>query len=261
MSKKGLSIIITTYKRSLSLLWLLRGLRKQNVNFPLEIIVLNDNPEIVIQKSLFGLLDKELKALDAKIINNKKNLGCSVRYSYVSEAKYQMVMFLDDDVKILSHLFLDNYVETLNQFGKNTILSAWCSRLCTKKGMIYSIPINFYTSHDRITKVDLVGPGISIFYKTLVSGELSKPPKKYWNIDNVWFPIMATVIKSSEKYYIPSKDLVSFSIFYRNLSAMWRGRHITQEKEEAIIGLIKEFNYDIDKCDKSNSNKLLLGKI
>lgn len=222
----GLSIIITTYKRTFSLKLLIKEIEKQKINSPLEVIVVNNNLKKIKITS---------KKIDLKIINNFNKNGCSSRYKIAKEnSKYKTIVFLDDDVKILSSLFLQKFKNFFDKKNTNDIVSSWCSILNPHQLDYFSAkPINFNNTNQE-KEVDLIGPGISILNKKILTNDITNLPEKFEGADNVWFSLQTSIIHKSKKYYFPSKDLIKFRLSYLNFSAMYRKDKVKNQKDSAV---------------------------
>lgn len=221
----GLSIIITTYKRNHSLKLLIKDLEKQILEFPLEIIIVNNNKKDIKIKS----------NLKIKIINNKNKNGCSQRYKLAeSLAKYKTIIFLDDDVHIIDRRFVSEFKNFHHKKSRVDIASSWCSSFDSNNLDYFSAkPINF-NNFDSEKEVDLIGPGISIFNKNILTEKVTNIPKKFRLADNVWFSLQTSIIHKTKKYYFPSKNKIEFRRSYLSVFAMYRSKKVKEQKEKSI---------------------------
>ena len=216
----GVSVIIVTHKRNKSLKRLLRSLLKQDTDFPLEFFLINNYDKKHFKTSGWFGINRILNRFeDLTILNSSKNLGCSIRYTIANYAKYSKILLLDDDLELLSELFIKKMVSFHEQKEMYDIASCWCAIF--KPGTIDYFNTEGYNFEitDEAIEVDLAGPGISMFNKALLSQEIIDIPQKYRDVDNVWFSIIPAIVKGSKKYYFPSKGLLRF--VHQNVNAMY----------------------------------------
>jgi|GEM_PF-1126017 hypothetical protein len=220
----GLSTIITTYKRNFSLNLLIKDLEKQVFNFPIEVIVINNNLKPI----------KISSKLKIKIINNFNKNRCSSRYKIAKSSKHQTIVFLDDDVHLKDRLFLSEFKSFFDKKTKKDIASSWCSVFKPNSLEYFSAQgVNFNTSNEE-SETDLIGPGISIFDKSILTKEIISVPKRFEIADNVWFSLQTSLVHKTKKYYFPSKNKVGFRKSHLSPFALYRSSVGKEQKEKSL---------------------------
>ena len=111
-NEKGITLVITTYRRNSTLKTLLKSLLRQQLNIPLELIIVNNYGNQRLKSSLFTSIGRQIRQFDdVKIHNLNTNQGCSIRYSIATFSHYETIMFLDDDIELLSSDFVQHMYE------------------------------------------------------------------------------------------------------------------------------------------------------
>lgn len=103
--------------------------------------------------------------------------------------------------------------DTSLKYRDKDIVSCWCAKINNKEDQVYTSAtlINFKEEHEE-QEVDLIGPGVCIYDKNLLSPELIAVPLEYRHIDNIWFSIMPSVLYGTRKYYMPSHGMLRFNL-------------------------------------------------
>lgn len=239
-SKNGISIVIVTYKRNHSLRILLRSILRQKLPLPTEIILLNNDPETQIQIPQFLAFFVKIfyKIKHIKIVNFSQNYGCQIRFAFATMAKYDTILFLDDDIKLLDKNFVSHMHAELENFGEKDIISCWCARFKSNKNYYETDGFSFETNIKQPVELDLVGPGISMFKKTLLTPELISIPPRYQPVDNVWFSLMSTILEDSKKYFVPCYKMLEF--VQNDVNPMYAQEGVAEMKSIAIKELVKK---------------------
>jgi glycosyltransferase involved in cell wall biosynthesis len=235
-NEKGITLVITTYRRNSTLKTLLKSLLRQQLNIPLELIIVNNYGNQRLKSSLFTSIGRQIRQFDdVKIHNLNTNQGCSIRYSIATFSHYETIMFLDDDIELLSSDFVQHMYEFHREKTKKDIISCWCAVFRDDLNYCNTIGYNFENS-DKSNEVDLVGPGISMFDKSILQLDIVDIPFKYRDVDNIWFSIIPTLLLGSKKYYFPSNNMLRF--VKNNVHAMFLRANMTELKNRATRELV-----------------------
>jgi len=209
----GITIVITTWKRPKTLRILLNSLARQQTDFPTETFVVNNDPNKTLSKSRFTKLGRALRKVKMSVLlNSSENLGCSIRYPVAMGGRYSQILLLDDDIELTSPFFIQKMKNFLDSKDPQDIVSCWCSSFKTDPPNYFDTdPSDFLEQQTDEQEVDLIGPGISMFNKTLLIPNVASIPEKFRDVDNVWFSLMSTITAGTKKYYFPSFDMIRFT--------------------------------------------------
>jgi len=118
-----LSIVIPTYKRSHTLLELIKRLQNQSFYSESEIIIVNQNNEYDLKELLFDYLNESVTILYQKEANVS-----SARNNGFKASKGNIVFFIDDDIYPTSDTFLENYYHFMLKKADVDVLSPYLVR-------------------------------------------------------------------------------------------------------------------------------------
>src|SRR3546814_3587361 len=65
------------------------------------------------------------RLIDLKVVDSSYNWACSLRYAIATMAKYETVLFLDDDFVLLEKDFVQRMYGRFRKLGSKDILSCW----------------------------------------------------------------------------------------------------------------------------------------
>ena len=244
VNKKGVSIIIVTYKRNDSLFPVLKSLIKQKTNFPAEIILINNwNEQKIKIPAFFKFFYKVYSKISRiKVYNLKYNFGCGIRYHFAAHAKYDTIFMLDDDIELISKDYLQRMFDKLNTLSNKCILSSWGQRFKAPKMNYYQTEAFGFIKDDKDIngkEIDLIGPGICMYRKEILSPELVNIPERYKDVDNVWFSVMCTQLKNVRKIYFSAHQQLKIHAASETMAG---NEYIANMKNIAVEELTKE-NY------------------
>jgi len=233
----GITLVIVSYDRNSTLKLLLKSLLKQKTNLPLEVYLINNWQGQTIKKSYWSTIGRLLlRFADVNVLNSSTNLGCSIRYSIANYAKYDTILFLDDDIELLSESFIQKMYDFLQSKGSCDIVSSWCATFRLDEVDYFNTDGSNFEITDHEVEVDLAGPGVCMFRKELLVKEVIDIPENYRDVDNVWFSIVPTLVKSSKKYYFPSKGMLRF--VKNHVHAMFAREDINSLKRQSTKELV-----------------------
>jgi glycosyltransferase involved in cell wall biosynthesis len=209
----GISIIILSYERMDALEELLKSLLRQELEgMPIELIVCNNSPRVALSQSDSSKIGKLLNRFaDVKLFNSSFNWKLKVRYPLATLAKYETILFIDDDFILLDPNFIRYMYETHKTLRPVDILSChsrlwveWNEKSCSAVLLNYEAPKIM-----ELTETDVCGPGISMFNKKIAMNEavLTMPPKFPKAVDMA-FSIIAAIELGSRNYYLPSYGML-----------------------------------------------------
>ncbi len=232
----GLSIIITTWKRDRSAKNLLEEIARSETNRPMEVIILDDN-----HRFFHHPFPKTIGDIPVKVISLDYNPGCWIRFKSTVFACYDTLLFLDDDVKLLSPHFISKFLHAFGGLTHKDIISSWCQKLIGPHwGYFDSQSVSFLGEDTTLVEVDIVGPGICLLNKDLLTPSIYEIPEEYREADNVWISMMTSLVHGSRKYYCPTAGMVEFRNSHKNSSAMYRSATVVDAKTRAVKNLIEE---------------------
>lgn len=215
IKNNNLSVIIVSYERPNSLKMLLQSLLNQKINrIDLEVILINNSKENILSSSKFTKVGRLIhKFKDLKIINSSHNWGPGIRYIMALTAKYQNILFLDDDIYLTNDKFIQFMLHAYEKLRKTDILTCW-AELWTEwsaKNLTF-VPVDFMQpSIKKIVRVDYCGTGICMFNKKILYNEnILKAAMEYNFADTAWFPWLPSIIYETKKYYFPSTGMLKF---------------------------------------------------
>src|SRR3546814_17222213 len=102
---------------------------------------------------------RRLKRLkDLKVVDSSYNWACSVRYAFATMAKYETVLFLDDDMELLDDGFIRQMYDHLTSLEPQNILSCWTTIWadCNNAGF-YTDRINVVSERSVSVRLDIGG--------------------------------------------------------------------------------------------------------
>jgi glycosyltransferase involved in cell wall biosynthesis len=203
----GVTVVVLTYFRPEGLDALLESLATQVLGgLGLEVIICNNAPDRPLGGRCFR---RRLEALpDVKVIDSSYNWACSVRYAFAAMAKYETVLFLDDDFTLLDNCLITRMYEQFQRLGPHDILSCWTT-IWTEWGATELATVSLTFMADDVSEpveVDTVGPGLSMFRRdTLLEpeifGTIVSPP--FPKVDDMAFGIVTSMKLGSRKYFMP----------------------------------------------------------
>ena len=169
---RGISIIVLTYDRMNGLKSLLQSIINQNIeNVGLELILCNNYEKVDIRKSIGNKIINALnKKADLKIIQSNYNWRDQVRYGLTTLAKFNTILFLDDDLILVNLNFIQYMYENFLKLRETDILSCW-NLLWTKytKDYFSAVGLTFFTPEiTEITQSDVCGTGVCMFNRKII---------------------------------------------------------------------------------------------
>lgn len=223
--KQGLTIISLSYQRTTGLATLMDGLLQQNLNgLEIEYIICNNSNQTILRPSFFNKIGRRIKKFkDIKVLNSNHNYRCQIRYQLATLAKYETVLFLDDDVVLLDKNFILDMWQTYQHLPINSILSCWCTLWSVwQENSLTKTDINFKQQIiNELMLCDTAGPGISMFNKTIIMHPriLDMTPE-FKKSDDMGFSIIANLTNKSQVYYFPSWQRLKFHDTEKNKHAI-----------------------------------------
>ena len=237
--QKGLSLIILSYNRLNGLQELLKSLEEQNLNdLKLEIIIINNYEKNVLKNNLSKLVNN---FDDIKIIDSSHNYKCQIRYNMATLAKYNTILFIDDDIVLQDKNFLTYMLSNFEKLTDKDILSCWNYLWLdiSEKGFS-EILINFKSKIEKIIKTDSCGPGITMFSKKiLMNKKILDMTPEFKDADDMGFPIIANLEYGSQIYHLPSYGMLQFHKEYSKESLSKK-----ETRDKAMHQLYKTFIKD-----------------
>lgn len=203
----GVTVIVLTYFRPDGLNALLASLAEQNLgDLGLEVIICNNAPGRRLGGWQFR---RRVKALpDVKVLDSSYNWACSLRYAIATMAKYETVLFLDDDFVLLEKDFVQRMYGRFRKLGSKDILSCWTNIWAEWDDTGFSTISLTFLADDApdVVEVDTVGPGLSMFYRDTildpeVFAEIMSPP--FPKVDDMAFGIVTSMKRGTRKYFMP----------------------------------------------------------
>jgi len=211
----GLTVVILSYERMWGLTALLKSLLRQNLDgLGLEVMICNNSHRICLEKSWFSRLGRLLGRFpDLKIFNCNHDWHTRVRYGLATMAKYERVLFLDDDIVLLDKNYLRYMFETFKRLGPVDMLSCWCEIwLDWNSKSLGTAALTFREKVlTQLTKVDLCGMGICMFNKSILFhpmvADMSRGDER---IQDYLFPVIAAMELGTQVYFVPSYQMLKF---------------------------------------------------
>ena len=217
LHENGITIVILSYMRKKALRVLLRSLYEQNHDdIPFEIMICNNSNRVNINKVWYTKLGRELnKFTDLKIFNSSHNWNVSVRYSIATLAKYETILFLDDDINILDRNFVKYMYEAHQKLRPFDILSCWNTLWVNwTEEYIENVGINFNTDPEitDLVETDTCGAGICMFSKSILFNEniQNNPPREFIHAHDMAFGPISAIEHGSRMFFLPSFGMLRF---------------------------------------------------
>ena len=214
---KGVTLVILTYGRVKGLHALLDSLALQDLgDLRLEIIICNNATDRRLTSPWRWRLRRQLERLpDTKILDSNYNWACSIRYALATMAKYDAVLFIDDDIVLRSPTFIQHLYSQFTLLGPRDILSCWTTIWADWNDATFStVSLTFRSDgvHEMV-EVDTIGPGISMFHRdTVIHPEVLRVVMSpmYPKADDMGFSIAASTVHKSRKFFMPSHGMIDF---------------------------------------------------
>ncbi len=212
----GITLVVLSYERLQALAALLKSLLKQELaGMELELIICNNSPRVRLTKSQFSSLGRLLNRYnDIKIINSSHNWRCGVRYAIATLARYETILFLDDDIILIDPHFIRYMFDHFQKLTPMDILSCWCTLWVEWNDDYFSAVSMSFTTPEiiELTETDTCGMGICMFNKQVLSQKLLRriisPP--FPEADDMGFSLIAALECGSRSYYLPSYGMLGF---------------------------------------------------
>ncbi len=210
----GITILVLSFERMKSLKVVLDSLLAQDLGgIPTELIVCNNSPREYLKKSRFSAVGRCLRRFtDIKIINCSYSWHTNIRYALATLAKYNTVLFLDDDIIVRRHDFIKYMFNTYKQLGPLDILSCWNRLLVEWDADDFSlISLNFNTPGiEELTQCDVAGPGICMFNKDVLTPKVMDVvmAHEYPNAYDMGFSLISKIEHNSECFFLPSHGML-----------------------------------------------------
>jgi len=214
--REGITIIVLSYERMKSLKLMLESLYKQDMSrLPFELILCNNSPRFHLKKSYFSGVGRVLKKFhDVKVLNIDYSWRTGIRYALAALSKYDTIFFVDDDVILRRPDFVQYMYANYKKLESSDILSCW-GRLwahCTEEHHdVISLTFNNFVVKD-ITKCDVVGPGICMFNKKILTPAVLEGvinpdiPGAY----DMGFSLVVFMEHGGQSYFLPSYEMINF---------------------------------------------------
>lgn len=217
-SRPGLSIVVTSYERMISLHKNLNSILAQNIgDLPLEVIVVNNSSNVTLRPSLWTKVGRLFRQNpQIKLINARYNWRIYFRYGIAYFAMYDTILFIDDDIYFQDNDMMRHMYDTLMQLGEYDIVSCW-NMLWTEwtDNELHHVSASLLDSDlKHLTKTDTCGPGISMFHRHMI---LDARAQKYlitWNIPDAGdyaLGLMSYLLWGGTTYAIPAYKRIGFS--------------------------------------------------
>jgi hypothetical protein len=216
-------MIVLSYERMEALDTLLHCLLRQELpDINLELIICNNSARMVLKKSRWSRLGRLFNSFqDLKIFNSSHNWASRLRYSIATLARYETIMFVDDDIVMLDQCFLSYMLEAYNTLNKMDILSCWNTLWVGWSESDFSyVSMNFRRREiTDLTESDTAGPGICMFDKQLLLGSNIVNRSDNFPIrSDMDFSLLAALAWGSRTYYLPSYGMLDFHPQYSQQS-------------------------------------------
>jgi hypothetical protein len=180
----------------------------------MELIVCNNAAGVRLAASPWTATGRLLRRVpDLKILNSSHNWLCRVRYPLAALAKYETIVFLDDDIVLRDHRFLRDLYDAFATVRPIDVLSCWTALWTAwDTEQLKKVRMNFDgPAPAEMTECDYAGPGVCIFDRRILieSGLLALAPELHRS-DSTCFPWLTTMRMGTRKYYFPSHGRVAF---------------------------------------------------
>lgn len=195
---------------------LLKSLLRQELgDIELELMICNNSSRIYLKKSRFSKIGRLLRTFsDVKIVNSSFNWRCKIRYTLSTLAKYDTILFLDDDIVLIDPNFIRYMFTTFQKLRSIDILSCWNTLwVDCNDDFFVMVPLIFESPEITVlTQSDTCGPGICMLGKQLLMNSkiLNMHPQAYPLADDMALSIIASMECGSRSYYLPSYGLLKF---------------------------------------------------
>ena len=233
----SLSIIILTYNRDEGLRSLLKSIINQNLEgLRLELIICNNFGEVDIAEIIDKKIIESLNEIaNLKIIQSSYNWRDKVRYGLATLAKYDTILFLDDDVVLVNNNFIHYMYENFQKLREIDILSCWnlLWTNCTDHYFDY-VSLTFFSPEIiEITQSDVCGTGVCMFNRKIIlnSGVFDiATARSFPDAYDMAFSIAASMEYGSNGYYLPSYGMLKFHDEYQknalhNIPGIYKERY------------------------------------
>lgn len=213
----GLTTIILSYERMKALTALLKSLLQQHLNdLDIELILFNNSSRIQLTTSPLSRIGRlSRKFSDVKIVNSIHNWRDSIRYALATVARYETILFLDDDITLLDPNFIRYMFDTFRTLRPVDILSCWNTLWVDWQNNYFSAVSLAFTTPEitELTECDTCGTGICMFNKSMLLNPkileiamCSNFPQAY----DMGFSLIAAMECDSRRYYLPSHGMLKF---------------------------------------------------
>lgn len=210
----GITVIVLSFRRMDALASMLKGLLNQDLGpLRLELVVCNNAPEVHLKRTLFSRTGRLLRRFaDVKVINSGYNWRCSIRYYLAMAAKYETVLFLDDDIVLLEPGFIRYMYGRSKSLRPVDLLSCWNNLWVdyaddhfTEVSLSFQNPLV-----EEVVETDTCGMGICMFNKGLLNAQLLERaiPADHEQADDMAFPLVAWLESGSRSYFLPSYEML-----------------------------------------------------
>ena len=215
---QGLSIIVTSYERMISLHKNLTSLMDQDMgNIPIEVIVVNNSSRVTLRPTRWTKIGRLFRQYsNIKLINSQHNWRIYFRYGIAYFALYDTILFMDDDIYFQDSTMMRQMYDTLMGLGEYDIVSCW-NMLWTQwtDTELFHVSASLLDPDlTELTKTDTSGPGISMFNKQLILDARAQKHVITWNIPDAGdyaLGLLSQMLWGGTTYAIPSYKRVSFS--------------------------------------------------
>jgi glycosyltransferase involved in cell wall biosynthesis len=214
----GLSIIVTSYERMISLHKNLTSLMDQEMgDIPIEIVVVNNSSRVTLHPTRWTKIGRLFRQYpNIKLINSQHNWRIYFRYGIAYFALYDTILYMDDDIYFQDSTMLRHMYDTLMGLSEYDIVSCW--------NMLWTRWTDTELSHvsaslldpdlTKLTKTDTSGPGISMFNKKLILDARAQRHVITWDIPDAGdyaLGLLSQMLWGGTTYAIPAYKRVGFS--------------------------------------------------
>jgi hypothetical protein len=180
----------------------------------MELMICNNAAQVRLTRSRLTATGRLLRLFpDLKIMNSSHNWLCRVRYPLTALAKYNTIIFIDDDMVIKDEYFLKYMYESFTRVRSIDILSCWTALWTAwNEDHLKKVRMNFSRPAPEVMiECDYIGPGLCIFdRRILIDSGLLALPAEFHRSDSTWFPWLTAMKLGTRKYYLPSHGRVEF---------------------------------------------------
>lgn len=214
----GLSIIVTSYERMISLHKNLTSLISQDMgDTPVEIIVVNNSPRVALRPTVWTKIGRLFRQhAHIKLINSRHNWRIYFRYGVAYFALYDTILFMDDDIYFKDSTMMRDMYDTLMSLGDYDIVS--CLNMLwtewTETSLTHVSASLLDPDLTELTKTDTCGPGISMFNKRLVLDGRAHKHLITWDIPDAGdyaLGLLSQMLWGGTTYALPAFERVAFS--------------------------------------------------